>query len=297
MKICRIFITLVIISIVLSCGQKQASDEKTESKDYLPTSIESAALDRTSEVKTYEGESLYEYINGGAEVYHQYGFVEVSMAYYQLKDSTEFVLDVYQFDTSEGAYGLYSSLKYDEAELLPYGVEGYISSGRLEFVKDKYIIRITGYDNSSNDVLMNMAEFMNGQIKGSEQLPKAFSWFPEGEQFPNRKIFSDSYLGIKELTNVYTVDYLLDGDTITLFITDDESGNKFLSWSNQLSEMNAKKENVIGYPYDENLGVRFDHSYYGKIIFGLKSGKLAGIVNYSEKDKDFLAAWLTKLPE
>lgn len=294
--IIKLLVMSFLIVLSLSCGDKKGSDNNSGSISFLPKAIENAGVTMSSEAKTYVGETLYEYINGGAEVYHQYGFEEVSTAYYQ-KDETEFILDVYQFGSVEGSYGLYSSTKFEDDEILAYGVEGYYSGNRLDFVKDKYLIRITGYDETSRDIIEKIAQFMSGHIPGSADFPKAFSQFADGGQLSNKKIYSEAYLGIKELTDFYTIDYLIGSDTVTLFLSDDEGGGKFMKWSQKLDEINTVKNKTGDIAFDDNHGFSFEHSYYGTVIAGLKNGKLIGIINYSDVHKKTLTAWLDKLPE
>jgi hypothetical protein len=57
------------------------------------------------EPEIYAGDDLFIYINGGAEIYHEYGFVEVAVQRYQRGDDT-IAVEIY---TMEGdAFGIYS---------------------------------------------------------------------------------------------------------------------------------------------------------------------------------------------
>jgi hypothetical protein len=72
----------------------------------------------------FVGDSLWEYINGGAELYHTYEFVDVATAYY-LQDSTEIVVDIYRFATPDDAYGMYTQLRPGGPGTMNYGIEGF----------------------------------------------------------------------------------------------------------------------------------------------------------------------------
>ena len=57
------------------------------------------------EPEVYIGDDLFAYINGGAEIYHEYGFVQVSVQRYRRGDDRASV-EIY---TMEGdAFGIYS---------------------------------------------------------------------------------------------------------------------------------------------------------------------------------------------
>jgi hypothetical protein len=111
------------------------------------------------------------------------------------------------------------------------------------------------------------------------------------------KIYAESFLGQRFLADVHTQDYLLDGDSLTLFLTEDRPGDKYLQWSQAAGENRRAVEIEEGLPYDEGRLFCFVDDYHGQIIAGLKSGLLLGIVNYdgSEEHRLFLDSWLTSL--
>ena len=71
--------------------------------------------------------SLFEYINGGAELYLSYGFERLISAFYQLGDDEEksIVLDIYDMGTPLQAYGVFGANRREEADRAPGGVEGF----------------------------------------------------------------------------------------------------------------------------------------------------------------------------
>ena len=52
----------------------------------------------------FQGESLYEHINGGADIYYEYGFVEVALEYYGNGDK-EVSVEIYRMDDAAAAFG------------------------------------------------------------------------------------------------------------------------------------------------------------------------------------------------
>ncbi|MGM0667853.1 MAG: DUF6599 family protein [Bacteroidota bacterium] len=57
--------------------------------------------------RTYTKESLFGYMNGGAELYLEYGFDRLVVSEIDI-DGTEYKLEVYKMDDPEAAYGIYS---------------------------------------------------------------------------------------------------------------------------------------------------------------------------------------------
>jgi len=286
---------LALIIFAFACNGGKQSADSLNSAYYLPGKIDSIGIEKTSEVRTFAGESLYEYINGGAEIYHLYHFIEVATADYKI-DETEIVADIYRFGSSDFAYGLYSTIRPDNPEIIQLGVEGFAFESGLNFVKDCYLIKLIGYKQTSKtaDAVKILAEIINKSLPGKTAKPAAFALFPQNNRIEHtEKIYAESFLGQNYLSDIYSQNYQFDIDTLTLFITADDSGGKFQQWHNSADII--KETAVEDLPFEDGKTLLINHSYYGKIIAGSYNGKLLGIVNYNDSHKDFLASWLTKL--
>lgn len=300
MKKYELLVLSIIISVALitACAGSKKAPGDLRAANYLPEKIDPFGIERTSKIRTFAGDSLYEYIDGGAEIYHLYDFIEVATADYRC-NQTEIVVDIYRFDNADDAYGLYSMIRPDGPRIVQFGVEGFTSALSLDFVKGVFLVRLIGYDESSETELVidNLAKRLNELVPGTTNPPAAFSLFPkENKISATDKYYSESFLGRKFLTCVYSQDYILEGDTLTLFSTADDSGDKFRQWS-ELAVTDDKIRNALKeLPYDDENVFMIIDNYYGKIVAGLKSGRLLGIVNYNEKHKAFLTVWVNSLP-
>lgn len=286
---------LITFALLSGCSKDNKSEQKSEPvvKNSLPEKIDQLGLVRDGEAKKYIGQDLFEYINGGAEVYHLYGFVEVQTAYYKL-DTTEIVIDLYQFDSPVQAYGLYASLRPDNPNFVNLGVEGIRSPNRIEFVKGKYMIRLTAFDEAGDVLLDSAAVAMNQVVEGSDLLPEKFSLFPVDDMLVSAKFYPTSYLGHQFLVDVYTASYFDPDEPMTLFLTDDESGKKYINFASAAAEQSITLPDKFG--FDGQQVVAIKNSYYGTIIFGLKGGYLVGCVNYKDQYRQKLTDWLSSLP-
>ena len=282
--------------LLSGCGgtkQSQADDLA----GYFPDKIETAGLQKFSEVRTFVGDSLWQYIDGGAELYHTYGFVKVSTADYRSNDA-ELVLDLYQFKTPEGAYGLYSALRPDDPSLVTLGVEGYVTGSSLEFVRDNIMARVMGFEESEavGKALRALAGQMANALPGTTQQPAMFSLFPSDHAVANTdKIIGASYLGQSFLNMIYTRDYQFENEKLTLFMVQDSSGATFANWVLATSDTDKAAGKAAGLPFDENYCLLVTNNYYGQVLAGLRSGHLAGVVNYTEQRSEFVSAWLNSL--
>jgi hypothetical protein len=77
----------------------------------------------------YDAETLFEYLNGGAPLYLNYGFEVLLHARYQLGEDpfAGLTIDIFEMGSTLGAFGLYSSMRPPDATFKGWGGEGYRS--------------------------------------------------------------------------------------------------------------------------------------------------------------------------
>jgi hypothetical protein len=299
MNLGRLIIVFIISILFLAaaCGGEKKATEQSGSARFFPAKFTQIASERAGEIETYVGDSLYEYINGGAELYHLYNFVEVSTAIYNYGDA-EIVLDLYQFDNPEDAFGLYSMMRPDESAVVNLGVEGFSSGASLDFVKGEYMVRLTGYDESATTIegVRKMAAEMDKAISGKTTLPEMFALFPRDQMVAaSAKYYAEAFMGRSFLTNVYTQNHAIAADTFTLFVMPDEAGEKYLKWLQAASGDESKNGLLNELSYDSGKAFGISSDYSGDILVGLKGGKLAGIINLTAGNREFFRNWLNTI--
>lgn len=291
-----ITLAIIILAVVVtSCGDKKTAKKPVGTTDYLVATVDSISLQRTSDPDLYVGDSLWEYINGGAELYHLYNFVEVATAYYD-KQGVEMVVDIYKFDSPEYAFGLYSMLRPEEASRVELGVEGFGSTTNLVFVKGQYVVMLTCFEQSEEvaAAISQTGPVFEEIVPGILARPAVFDMFPaENVIDGSAKLFAESFLGQTFLRNVYTVSYALEGDTLGLFITYDQGGAKFIEWKEKAETQPDATASPL--PFDDGMAIFLSDSYYGTIVAGLKAGMLVGAVGYRPGHEEFLRNWLSSI--
>lgn len=292
--ITTIIVILVILGLTGCGGNKETSPDLEQ---YLPAQLSNGTFIRASDVRTFVGNSLWEYIDGQAELYYQYNFVNVATTNYK-KNEMEFEVDIYCFTSSDDSYGLYSMLRNPEDDLLSIGVEGFLSPGRLVFTRGEYMVKLTGFDESEESMaaIVGLGRTFENMIPGKIEKPAAFGLFPaEDVVAKTDRYYADSFLGQKFLANVYSLQYFKDGDSLTLFITADEMGDKFAQWSELADRIGRKEAPPKGLSFDQEFAFIYEDPFYGQVIVGLKNQKLVGIVNFSAKMTDYLTLWLESM--
>ena len=96
---------------------------------------------------TYHRKSIFDYINGAAELYFAYDFRAVAAAEYQ-DGETSVIIDVYDMTTPENAFGIYSLNRYPGANYVDIGNEGILTDTNLDFWKGRYFCKVYSFDMS-----------------------------------------------------------------------------------------------------------------------------------------------------
>lgn len=301
MRIGRLLMAICALGAlpVLSCGSSNVPSAADIIEKCLPPEFSELGLVRDGEITRFAGDSLFYYIDGAAEMYHKYDFVEVHVARYE-KDSAGIVADIYRFASGDLAFGMYSTLRPEYPDTVDLGAEGFTFGPVLIFTRGPYMVNIQTYDEAviSPSDIEALADAVNENLPGAVTKPATFGLFPDaGRKSRSEKIIAEAFLGHGFLRLVYTVDYDFDGGAVTFFITDDDSGEKLRRWS----EVSANKTGLTGLPsglpYDNGMAAVLEDRYYGSIVAGVVDGRLAGIVGYTPAYEDALRQWLENLAD
>jgi len=268
--------------------------------EILPKSIGpagSAGWILKPDVSVFAGESLFEYIDGAAEMYHKYGFIELHAGEYEKGDAI-MTADVYRFRAADMAFGMYTTLRPDEPDTVMLGVEGFAFDTNWIYVKGPYLANVYAYDSVGMEDVRAVAAAIADGLEGTTAKPAAFDAFPEnGRVAYSDKIYAVAFLSQDALSDVYAVDFGRDERRFTLFMSDDPGSVKLEAWRALVEE---KHDPDVGYqhlPYDGSRYLHTSDSYRGEIIAGPIGGKLVGAVGYRPEDMQILIEWLHSLAE
>ena len=105
----------------------------------------------------YKADSLYQYIDGGADVYLLYDF-RVLLHQDFKSGAAELTADVYDMGRPEDAFGIYAAETISRYKFVPIGIEGYRSKGVLNFVQDRYYVKLAGMNGNADTLLDSFAQ-------------------------------------------------------------------------------------------------------------------------------------------
>ena len=175
----------------------------------------------------YDSETLYEYINGAADLYINYDFQELAALNYEKGEDQGITVDIYRHSTPRNAFGIYSQERPREGAFLNIGTQGYHDTGILNFVLGRYYVKLAGFYLGDEDesLLASIAEEVAGRIEDEAGFPKPVICFPDSGRIAHTERYTAvDFLGHAFLHSAYSAEYEVKDQSLTLFILegDDE---------------------------------------------------------------------------
>ena len=170
-------------------------------------------------------DNLWDFINGAADTYLSYGFVDLHVAEYK-KGKNVIKLEIYHHYDNTMAFGIYSSERSPSFRFMNLGAQGYIAGGSINFFKGNYYVKIRTY--SKNEKTLQSAESLalkvSVMLEGDNRMPAPLSQFPEtGKKINEETYINESVLGHKFLTKAFKAVYELGPDKFSIYILENNS--------------------------------------------------------------------------
>jgi hypothetical protein len=158
--------------------------------------------------RLYEGENLYEYMDGNSEGYYLYGFVRMK-GVTCAKRGEKVLIDVSEMNDEEGAYGIFCANRDARLPSETIATSGQVAPRKAIFAKGRFFAEIAAQSEGDYSALLRVtAQALATQLAGSTTLPEAVSWFiPEGLTAGPPRLVPESVLGIRALRRGYVAQY------------------------------------------------------------------------------------------
>lgn len=176
---------------------------------------------RKGEPQSYTPDTLFEYINGAAEVFLSYDFQKLATLTYTNEQKHSFTVDIYLHGSRNDGFGIYSQERPNQGEFLSIGTHGYYEKGVLNFFKDRYYVKISSFDLGENDrgVLTSIARMIARKLEGKTEFPTVLSCFPDEKKIPHsERYIARNFLGHKFLHSAFVAEYAQADRTAQIFI-------------------------------------------------------------------------------
>ena len=231
-RIASVVILLMLLAIGLSIALKGRSG-----KNAIPVSIgvsSSAGHSlpptlfsdyRLGPVTTYDASDLYEYINGRAPRFVDFGFKGLTVAEYASNDAAATVIvDAYDMGQRRNAYGIFMDEFPPEEEPAALGNGGFVSGNLAVFWKGTFYIRVSApTETDMEDIVRRSAEAFAQTIDDESAKLKEFSAFPSDGLAAGSEVYVKSAaLGLEYLRETFLADYDSADGTYRLLLCDVE---------------------------------------------------------------------------
>lgn len=153
------------------------------------------------EISTFTPDTLWEYINGAAETFFQYGFKELKTAELS-RESVTVAIGIYEMGSPLNAYGIYRTERPEESPPVNIGAQAVISAPyQAVLVKDCFYVKVDVYDGEITDTTGRaILEAVASGLPGRDGMPEEFSNLPKSGQVPGSQRFTrEAFLGVREL--------------------------------------------------------------------------------------------------
>ena len=159
----------IALSLVILLALPAAAEKAS---DYFPD--ESAG-----KIEVFKGQKLFDYMNGGAELYLAYGFVEIAVWNYSTAGNKATV-GIYEMGSPAEAYGIFSHTS--KGDPVDVGVPAVLARGMLSFHKGKFYVRVVAKSDpvKAKDLLIALGKQVAGAVPGKSRVPKEVALLPEG---------------------------------------------------------------------------------------------------------------------
>jgi len=235
---------------------------------------------QSGEIQTFTPKTLFEYINGAADLYIMYDFQELKVAEYKNEKKASVTIEVYEHKTPTHAFGIYSQERLPNANFIDIGAQGYIENNVLNFLTGSYYVKMTSYHTGAEDreILLTFAKKMSENLGTKGALPAILSSFPEeGKKKNSEKFINRDFLGYSFLHSAFTADYELAGRKFKLFVIEGVDREN----CREMVEKYVQKSGNTGKNILEGI-YKISDPYHGEVEFGWKGKLIWGALNLAD---------------
>jgi len=187
-----VILSLLVVAILSGCSREKKVKEEDDAS--LPgeeigllslVSVEIAGWQEEESVLVSETKDIAKYMNDKADLYAAYGLKRLAARKYKNEKSHPMLVEIYEFDSSENAYGIYS---FDTVgDKLDMGQDSVYGQGLLKFWKSNMLVRVLAeeeYKDLEEDVLA-FGRQVDSRITTTGSKPKLLFLVPEEYLIPD----------------------------------------------------------------------------------------------------------------
>jgi hypothetical protein len=187
---------LFALTAVVEPGTEQITVK--DLSHYLPDSGLFIGWEPAHPPQTFVGDNLFDFINGGASIYYEYGFKQVITQQYVNADSQYLTLELYEMNNSAAAYGMYTYKTGASGKAIDIGADALLDDYYLNFWKGRFIGTVTGFGSGqeSDEALLMFARAVADKITKAPRPPHLVGLLPTDSLHHPRIAYVKGVLGL-----------------------------------------------------------------------------------------------------
>jgi hypothetical protein len=240
--------------------------------------------------KYFNPETLYDYIDGGAELYISYNFKDVISRRYKNSNGDEIVVELFDMVAPDNAYGVFTQQREEEStDILQ---ECQIIIGSIIFWRHKYFVSLMNNKETPvvKEAMLHIANSISENIAVDANKPEIVLHLPVNNLLPNSIRYFKHYVWLNSYNfissdNIYNINnenvavlakYSLGSkNVIVLHVNYKNESSKTESWRNLAKTFRFRTTEIRVIKHSESDG------YYG---FALNEQKIVSAFNSSTKE-------------
>jgi hypothetical protein len=222
----RSALVVVAAAAVVGCsGGAPPVDTPSELAALLPSAADLGGWAVAEGPIRHDPDSLYEYVNGGADRYLAHGFRElVHVRYQRGSDPMACVtLDLYDMGSKLGAFGIYSAARRPEFDMREWGSGGYRNGAVAAAWKGPIFVHAEADDELPElvDQMERLVAVVCGRVPGEASAPSVLDPLPtDGRVARSERVVPADLLGHAFLPGGVLAAYEVDGRRGELYLSD-----------------------------------------------------------------------------
>lgn len=279
-------IVWTVLCLVCAAVPAFAADKILETFLPVPACTEGWTLQE--KVTLYDKETLFDRIDGEAELYFPYGFTRLAYARYSNRQDDRIVIeaDVYEMGSLLDAFGIYATYRRKDGADIAIGVEGTISPAQLFFYQGRYFVRLQGIGTRDSDegTFLSCARAIAGnlpRVTGGPRELEAFR-FPAVEPKSERYI-AKSLLGYDFFRRGIVADTTRkDGQAQLFLVTEHSTETARIAFDRYLAYLEGSGKNTQVAGAGEGRSLSAIDPLYGNVFVEQEGRFLVGAIRIKD---------------
>ncbi len=180
--------SIAILAGVVAMLASNAAALATDLAPFAPAAGDVDTWSPTGEAEQYNGPDLYQLINGGAEVYHEYGFRSVLSQEYGDGDGRYVSLELYEMTDATAAWGIHSFRTGTRGETVDLGDAALLADYYLNLRRGRFFATLSGSDDDevTRAGLLAVGSAVAGRLGEPGAQPALMDLLPVAPAAPSR---------------------------------------------------------------------------------------------------------------